>query len=309
MHPTQTLLAGAAIFLSAAFWGLFWIPLRHFHELGIHALWSTALFLGAPIPLALLATWRYGRIRRETLPSLLALGCGCGVSMVLYATGLTISDVIRVIYLFYLMPIWTTLLSYLFLRQPISKVRWAAVALALTGMCLLLGVENGFPWPRNVGDWCGVAAGVAWAACLVVLRAKALTEHAAHSSANAVAATAAMLCVGCVTALCLAIAIPEQRADAPTWDALSSAAGLALSIGCLVLWPTSVAMLWGAQYLFPGTAALLTMSELIVATLSAGLWLGTSLTPTATVGAFCILVAALADLTAQRHHERFASAP
>lgn len=295
MRADRTLVASACVFFSAGVWGLLWIPLRHVQSLGVVELWSTALFLGAPIPLAAFACWRFSHVHRAQIRSVLWLGAGCGLSVVLYATGLIIEDVIRVTYLFYLMPIWTTLISFFWLKEPISAVRWFAVVVAFAGLCLMLGIDEGLPWPRTTGDWCATAAGVLWALCLVGLRKQSGTAGLAN--------TCSMFVFGFVIALGLAFSLAGQREMVPTSSALQSVLPIAFGVGCLAFWPTAVGMLWGATHLYPSTAALLTMSELIVATLSAGLWLGTSLTSAAKVGAICILLAAMADLWFQRRRD------
>ncbi|MEM7251227.1 MAG: DMT family transporter [Pseudomonadota bacterium] len=286
--------AGLAIALSAGVWGLFWVPLYAIQATGVRELWASAMFLLTPAPVAFLAAHRFGRDIRANRETWL-LGSACGVSVVLYTLGLLTSDVVRVTYLFYLMPIWTSLLALIFLGETLSNIRRFAIVGALVGLVCLLGFEEGIPWPRGLGDWCGLAAGVIWAGCLVTLRGEAEIDPWR--------ATFCMLLVGGLFALCLAIALPEQRALVPSFTAIGRALPLAAVVGIAVFWPTSVAMLWGARFVFASTAALLTMSELIVATASATWALGTSIGIVGWIGAGLIAFCVTLDLGSQRRKQ------
>ena len=52
--PTQTRVASIAVALCGAVWGVYWLPLRHLHELGLYSAWATTAFFVAALPPALL---------------------------------------------------------------------------------------------------------------------------------------------------------------------------------------------------------------------------------------------------------------
>ena len=73
---------------------------------------------------------------------------------------------------------------------------------------------------------------------------------------------------------------------------------LRLCLGLVVLAPSVYGQVWGARLIASSTAALLTMVELITATVSAFLLIGTSLNSTSMIGGLIIAGAAVLDLTA-----------
>ena len=71
-----------------------------------------------------------------------------------------------------------------------------------------------------------------------------------------------------------------------------------LLFGVIVVWPTMYGQLWGARFIPSTTAALLTMSEIMVATISSALLIGSELGLVAWSGGGLILVAIFLDLYA-----------
>lgn len=88
----------------------------------------------------------------------------------LYGKAFLHTDVVHALFLFYLSPIWSVLLGRLILGESITKLRLLAIALGFSGLAIMLGIENGWPLPRNVGDWLALSAGFAWSCAAVRLR-------------------------------------------------------------------------------------------------------------------------------------------
>lgn len=284
---------GLAIVVGASLWGLFWIPLRRLDALGAEGLWSVALVNAvALVPALALAARRDGFGDGATW----RVGVALGLSATLYFAGVLLSDVVRVIFLFYLLPVWTTLAARLVYGEPIRGARFAVIAIALAGLWLLLGGGTRVPLPENVGDWCGLGAGLCWGLSLALLRGHgALPPFAATAAALGAAAALATL-----LAASLAVAAPTVAPAPPSFEALGRALPLALAFGALVLCPAMLSQVWGAQRLPAPTAALLTMTEIVVATLSAWWLVGTELGVVSFAGGLLIVVAVLLDVAAQR---------
>jgi drug/metabolite transporter (DMT)-like permease len=140
---------------------------RKLHEAGSSGTWTTAL--GFLIPLGALLPAALAR-RRETLVGFRELRFASfwlALGIALYTEGVVRGQIARVILLFYLTPVWGTLLARIFLREPITARRLATIALGLCGMLVIFGVDGGIPSPRSGGDWMGLAAGFAWAVAMV----------------------------------------------------------------------------------------------------------------------------------------------
>ena len=72
----------------------------------------------------------------------------------------------------------------------------------------------------------------------------------------------------------------------------------------MILFPAMLGQVWGARRIPAPTAALLTMSEIVVATASAALLIGTDLKPLSWLGGGIIVMAVCIDLVTQRGKER-----
>ena len=100
------------------------------------------------VPLAVFAAYMFARRpSRADLPWLVLFGAGIGLSVPLYFTGITQTDVIRAILLFYMLPIWTTMIDRLVFGIRLDIARALAVVIAFAGMWLLLGGDGGLPLP------------------------------------------------------------------------------------------------------------------------------------------------------------------
>lgn len=292
---TKTDRPGAfAVVAGSAIWGLFWWPLRYLDDAGISGLFAVSLVLAAAVAPALLIlyTQRESRelLRRDTWLTGLILG----TATILYFTGVLYSDVIRVIFLFYLLPVWTTISARLIYGEPIRRAKLLVIATALCGLWLLLGGGTALPVPKNAGDWCSIGAGLCWGVSLSLLRGREETKP--------FAATATTLVAALLLSSLLAIIIYLSNTHVPVsslpgtaldWPLILALAGL---FGAVILFPAMLGQVWGARRIPAPTAALLTMSEIIVATLSAALLIGTELTPLSWLGGGIIILSVCIDL-------------
>jgi drug/metabolite transporter (DMT)-like permease len=149
-----------ALLFNAFTWGVSWWPFRHLQAQGVHPLWATALcYL---LVSAALALWRPGAVR-EVLrtPTLWVLMVASGCTNAAFNWGVTTGDVVRVVLLFYLMPLWTLLLARLLLREALHAGVLLRAALALGGALVVLWpADGGWPVPRGVADWLGLIGSV-----------------------------------------------------------------------------------------------------------------------------------------------------
>jgi drug/metabolite transporter (DMT)-like permease len=166
--------------------------------------------------------------------------------------------------LFYLTPIWATILARIFLGDLITPSRVTAMVLAILGMLTIFGLGAQFPIPQNIGDWLGIGSGFLWAVAMVRIR---MSE-----SHSAIELTAGFfqwsLIFSAGAAFLLAPSqIPEIEQVLPTLPLL-------LIFMALLVLPGTYASLWGPKYLSPGIVGLLFMTEIIVGAISVALLAG-----------------------------------
>ncbi len=282
----------------SAIWGLFWIPLRYLDDAGITGLWAVAVVLAAAlIPSIIVAHFR-GESRSFRNIDCWLVGVALGLATVLYFAGVLYSDVIRVIFLFYLLPLWTTLSARIIYGEPIRREQLVVIIAAITGVWLLLGGGTNLPVPQNIGDWCGIGAGFCWGVSLSLLRGREQTPPFASTAAT----MATGLLMAIVAATVMYYLPPSTSENVLIRDQPLSLGTIAvgLAFGMAVLFPAMLGQIWGARRIPAPTAALLTMTEIIVATVSAGWLIGTDLPPISILGGVIIIMAVFLDLHAQR---------
>ena len=108
-----------------------------------------------PALLAVLLPAAFWTRRRlfEGLRTQLVPGFCLAVGIALYTEGIVRGEVARVILLFYLTPVWSTLLSRIVLGNPITGRRLTTILLGLAGMLVIFGAGGGIPRPVASADW------------------------------------------------------------------------------------------------------------------------------------------------------------
>jgi drug/metabolite transporter (DMT)-like permease len=265
-------------------------------DAGIPGLWAVALVLTTAFVPSLLATiWRR-ELSELTTVNGWVVGFALSTSTVLYFTAVLYTDVIRAIFLFYLLPLWTTLSARLLYGEPIRRAQLAVIAAALVGVWLLLGGGFSFPVPNNVGDWCAIAAGFCWGFSLSLLRSKEDTRPFASTTATLFSGI--ILSSACALILQYWLSVGMHSNPEPV--SLIKTIPVAVAFGAALIFPSMLSQIWGARRIPAPTAALLTMTEILVATGSAGLLIGTDLPPISLLGGMIIITAVCIDLAVKR---------
>jgi drug/metabolite transporter (DMT)-like permease len=197
----------------------------------------------------------------------------------------TIGDVVRVVLLFYLMPLWAVLLARLLLDERLTPLAMARVAMALAGAAVVLWpADGGLPLPRSLPDWLGVIGGFSFALNNVMLRREAHQPEAARALA--------MFFGGAAVAGVLAVVLSAQGTvalpPAPAWGWVAGV--LALAVFFL---GGNLALQYGASRLPANVTAVVMLTEVLFASVSAVLLGAGQITPALALGGALILGAAL----------------
>ncbi|MCW7540041.1 DMT family transporter [Aquabacterium sp. A7-Y] len=275
-----------ALIFNAAVWGLSWWPLRALHAgHGLHPLWATvAIFV---LSTTALLAWRPAaleQLRRQ--PVLWVLAAAAGATNAAFNWAVSIGDVMRVVLLFYLMPLWSALFARVILHERFTPQALLRVGLALAGAVIVLK-PAGAPWPLPQGlpDWLGLLAGLCFAFNSVMLRRLAPRTR---EEGRAVA----MLLGGVVMAALLALGLGRAGAVAGppalglAW--LLPVAGLGL---CFLL--SNLAYQFGAARLPAAVTAVVMLTEVAFASASSVLLGEARLSPQVLLGGALIVAAAV----------------
>ena len=88
-----------------------------------------------------------------------------------YVLGVIHGEIMRVLLLFYLAPLWTIVFSRLLLNEVFSLHGYLVIVFSLAGaMVMLWQPETGFSLPSSYGDWMGLSAGFMFALSNVLSR-------------------------------------------------------------------------------------------------------------------------------------------
>jgi drug/metabolite transporter (DMT)-like permease len=294
LDPPSPGFASASVFLSASLWGLYWIPLRYLEGQGVDGGWAVVLLnLPAALALALVVLWQWKRHRGQ-LGHAIAIGALVGFGLALYASGLVYSSVVRATLLFYLTPVWATLVGIAWLGEKTCWQRWAAIGAGFAGLMLL--VSGGGPVPLNIGDLFAFLSGVFWAfGAAMIKRYDTVPVPGMTMFQFAFTALGAILLGHVAGAVTL-----------PTGDLLAQVMPMATLVSILAFLPAVCVLFWAQKFLFPGRVGLLMMSEVLTAVLTASLLLPEErMSAVEWAGAALIIAACLVEvlLTPQERSE------
>ena len=257
--------ASIACAYSGVAWGLFWIPLRGMDDAGITDAWATVMFYG--VPLLLFSPWillHWRRILAGGWP-LQFIGISTGVALAFYSSALLYTEVVRALVIYYTTPVWSLLLARVVLGERITAARVLAIGFGLAGMLVMFGIDTGFPWPRNVGDWMALAGAMGWAVAAVLLRR--------DDGSRSMEICSVYFFYGVIAAILLALSPLAGDIGIPRWSAFVDVLPWAIPIAIIVI-PGAYAAFWGAPHLNPGVVGLLFMTELSVGGVTAAIWAG-----------------------------------
>jgi drug/metabolite transporter (DMT)-like permease len=286
--------AVACLVFNALVWGVSWAPFRWLEQRGLHALAATALIYALAV--LVLTLWRpqaWVEVARHK--ALWVLVIASGTTNAAFNWAVTIGDVVRVVLLFYLMPLWAVLLARAVLGERLTGPALLRVALALAGALIILWPPasatgagwSALPLPRSLPDILGLIGGFSFALNNVVLRHQAQRSEQARALAMFVGGTA-------ISAMLVAALRVSAGADTPAlWPAAIGVwVPAVLALGLLFL-SSNWALQIGAARLPANVTAVVMLTEVLFASVSAiALGAGT-LTLQVMAGGAAIVAAAL----------------
>ncbi|MFV1996389.1 MAG: DMT family transporter [Acidiferrobacterales bacterium] len=160
-----------ALLVGATLWGVVWYPMRLLEGAGLSSLWLTTwLFLASAVAGGVLA-WRYRHWfgRRPWLLACIAISAGW--ANLAFILAILDGNIMRVLFLFYLSPVWAVLLGWLFLKEHISVVTIGVLVVAVIGGAMMLWQPGESRlWPDDAADWLALSSGFAFAVSNIFIR-------------------------------------------------------------------------------------------------------------------------------------------
>mgnify|MGYP000160589571 CR=1 FL=1 len=250
-------LAVASLLFSASMWGLIWYPLRLLDDAGMSAVWSSLVMYVAAAILAVPVLFRQYKLIPEHFWQLMLLALAAGVTNVAFVVALIEGEVMRVMLLFYLSPLWTVIIGRWWLGERLSHAAMLLFAVAMGGSLVMLwNPQIGWPWPHGLADWLALIGGVAFSINNVLARKLASVSMGLKTG---------VIWWGVV--LVSLVVLLWQQAPVPTVD-IQVWAGAWL-LGWLAIVAMTVAVLYGVARMPVYRSAVIMLFELVVAAIAA----------------------------------------
>lgn len=280
-----TISATAIVALTGMFWGVYWLPVRILNEAGLGGAWGTAAITVASLALSAPVAWLRRRPVRTDPLAIASVALG-GAAFALYSIGFVYGRIAIVILLWFLSPVWSTLIGRWVMGWPTPRLRFVAIAFGLAGLAIMLGAEGGVPLPHGLGEWMSLIGGLLWSVSTTGIRVRAELEPAT--------ATFVFSCGAAAVSLVLAPVLAPLPAVAT--DALLRACGLAAVTGGLWWGLSLAALMWATARLDPARVAIVLMTEVLVGVVSAALIAGEVMRPLEMVGGGLVLLAGILEV-------------
>jgi len=248
--PITSLLAGATL------WGLVWYPMRLLDAEGLRGLWLVWVLYAAALACGLV--WAGARVRafRQAPGWSLLLMATAGWTNLAFVLAIVDGNVLRVLLLFYLSPLWAVALGWWILDEHPNRAGLASLVVAMSGAFLMLwNPAVGLPWPEHRADWLALSAGVMFALSNVAVRKASALSIAAKS-------VAAWLGVVVVSGLLIIFVNPA----APAVE--TSVALGAVALGVFGIFTMTALVQYGVTHMPVHRSAVILLFELIIGALS-----------------------------------------
>lgn len=281
--------ASLALVYGALCWGVIWYPYRLLNEVGLSGVQSSVLSYFVALVMGMLLFWRRSAYISQIPFSAYGLSLVAGWTNLAYVLAVIDGEVMRVMLLFYLSPLWTLLLARIWLHEPWHLPQLAAIGLSLLGATLML--TDGlwiWPWPQSTSDWLALSAGIGFSLTNVI------TRYSTHLS---VAAKGMLVWLG-VFGLSMLVLLWLNGVNGFAFVTdVTPMMGLWLVLIALLLVSATLLVQYGVTKIPAIQASVLFMTELIVAAIAAYFLAHETMSVTEMMGGLCIIAAGVLSVS------------
>jgi len=300
-HKQNQSLPAAALLFGAFIWGVIWYPIRILEQAGVSGAISTTItyFIALIIGLVLFRRHiRYSYVFNGNAHLLFWICFFAGWTNIAYILAVIFGEIVRVLLLFYLAPLWTILFARFLLHEQLSIQGYAVMALAVIGAVIMLWQSGShFPLPASYGDCMGLLGGIMFALVNVLIRKD--QSHSVQLKSIAIWLGATLIGFGCSLALATPLIVSELNLT--IWMIL-------LTVGVL-MFVLSVIVQFGLTYTPANRAIVFLMFELVVAAVAANILAGETLTWREFFGGCLIITASFLSTKLNPTSSQVASEP
>ena len=279
-QPSSGLLPVICLLTTASLWGLSWYPLRLAEEMGIGGVWITLLAYGTASFVGLLLFYKYLPEFWKAPWLLLLIGLANAWCNVAFVLAVLDGNIVRVVLLFYLSPLWSTLLGWLILGEHLSKKAVFTLLLAMVGaMVMLWDPSLGVPWPTAVSDWLAITSGMAFSVANIAVRK--VQNVSVHTKAMSI--WFGVTALATVWILIAGLPVPDVEVSIYGWT---------MGIGLILIMAMTFTVQYGVTHMPVYRSAVILLFELIAAAISSQILTDEVIQLKEWLGGACIMIAA-----------------
>ncbi len=258
--PIFSLLFGAFV------WGIIWYPYRLMAQAGVSGIYSSLYVFILTIAIAL----PYFYITKKKLSiwskDFWLLALVAGYTNISYVLAVIDGEVVRVMLLFYLSPVWTIFLAHFMLNEDTQKRHYIAVFISLIGAFIMFWEPGYLIHLDSKSDWFALSSGLGFAITNVMTR-----KHE-HMTINQ-KALAIWLGVIVVAMICVMF----DRNAMPTLDFFRPIDAAIIMVIALSLFLSTLLVQFGVTQIKAVEASSFFLFEIVVAAISSYFLVGESI--------------------------------
>lgn len=279
------------LLFGALCWGIIWFPYRILSEAGISGIASSFYTYSITILIGIIIFAREWRGISKLPLSIVWLGLVAGWTNLSYVLAIIDGEVMRVMLLFYLSPLWTLILAHFWLKEKTQLTGYVAITASLLGAFIMLHDPQigGLPLPRNTAEWLALSAGIGFSMTNVI------TRKSTHLTLTA-KSFAVWLGVLFVSLICIPL-IPDSF---PLPATISATSWLIMLLIALLLMAATLLVQYGVTRIEATRASVLFLFELVVAAVASYYLANETMDINEWIGGGLIVIAAVIAALQQR---------
>ncbi len=169
-NSSSVVFPSLACVVAAILWGVLWYPLRVLQDHGIPGLWSTLLIYIVAVLFIIKPCWQLRECYLRKKKEYLLLALAAGWTNLAFILALLEGEVVRVLLLFYLSPVWAIIMARFVLDEKLARAGLYALLLAISGAVIMLWDPDFFSKPLNLADLFAITSGMAFAMTNILVR-------------------------------------------------------------------------------------------------------------------------------------------
>ncbi|HWU83017.1 MAG TPA: DMT family transporter [Methylophilaceae bacterium] len=255
---TNKAFAVFGLMFGATAWGVIWYPYRIMQEAGVSGVASSFYTYAIAAILGALLFARHWRGLTALPQAAWWLALVAGWTNLSYVLAVIDGEVMRVMLLFYLSPLWTLILAHFWLHEKIGWHGVVVMAVSLTGAFIMLWQPgNSLPIPHNQAEWLALSAGIGFALTNVI------TRKSSHLSLRVKSMAVWLGVIGMALAM---MPFVDDAFPPPSFFSLTN--WLVMGAIALLLMAATFLVQYGITQIQASRAAVIFLFELVVAAIA-----------------------------------------